>query len=162
MSFQQNKTAIVDLQFVHGNNFQLYAKELVILKADSISPEYYLFRSPYSLNELGGKSTWQNEFNFKNINGLKWEDGHIPYMELGNILDNLKDFTIVVKGQQKLKFLSKFLKEASIINLDTKCSLKAMKSYIHNCPTHDGDFERCAVNNVFKILIFMEKQELFQ
>lgn len=162
MQFSQHETVIVDLQFVHGNNFQLYVKELSILKTNSIIPEHYLFKPPYSVNELNEKAVWQNHFNFNNINGLKWGDGFVDYMELGNIFLNLKDLTIIVKGRQKADFLSKYLKESTIINLDTKCSLNTLKDYIHNCTIHDANYKRCAINNVFKILMFMEKQDLFE
>lgn len=162
MAFNQNKTVVVDLQFVHGNNNECYVKELAFMMADSVTPSYAIFKPPYSEYELNDSAVWQTKFDYNYIHALKWTDGAVEYMQLGDILQSLKDFTIVVKGFQKAEFLRRFLKSSTIINLDTKVGLNRMKNYKHNCPTHSPMYKRCAVHNVFKIFIFMEIAELFK
>jgi hypothetical protein len=162
MSFKAEETVIVDLQFVYGNNFNRHVKELAIMKADSVTPSYYLFQPPYPLDELNDRAKRHENFIFENINGLSWMSGNTAYNNVQVILQEIKDYVIIVKGQQKMKYLSKFLGESNIINLDTKSSLISMKHYNHGCPTHPFDYRRCVLGNVFKILIFMEKENLLK
>lgn len=161
MSFQQSETVIVDVQFVAGNNYQLFAKELVILDCDSIIPLYYLFKPPYSVHELNDRAKRHCEFVCDNINNLRWDDGYIAYNDIKIILQQISNKTIIVKGEQKMVWLQKFLKDSTIVNLDTTVGLNSLKSYRHSCPTHKADYKRCAVNNVFKLLVFMEKTNQF-
>lgn len=162
MSYSQDLTVVVDIQFVAGNYGQLFAKEVVFLFTNSITPTYHLFKCPYSENELDAKAINQNKYTYNNINGLNWSDGSIEYNNMSQIFNGIKDFTIIVKGRQKQDFVKKFLVDSEIIDLDTGCSLKTMRNYSHSCPIHNHFYERCAINNVFKLLIFMEKQNLFK
>lgn len=160
MSFNRENSVVVDIQFVHGNNNECYVKELAFMMCNSITPIYTIFKPPYSQNELNDTAVWQTNFDYNNIHGLKWTDGVVDYTRLSDILQTLKDFTIIVKGFQKAEFLKKFLKSSTIINLDTKVGLGRLKNYRHNCPTHPPIYVRCAINNVFKIFIFMEVEYL--
>lgn len=162
MSLNREKTVVVDLQFVHGNNNESYVKELALMMCDSITPSYTIFKPPYSYNELNDSAVWQTNFDYNNIHGLKWTDGSVEYIQLGDILQTLKDFTIIVKGFQKAEFIKRFLKSTHILNLDTKVGLGRLKNYRHNCPTHSPMYVRCAINNVFKVFIFMEMECLFK
>lgn len=161
MSSDQDKTVIIDIQFVTGNYNQVFAKEVVILFANSISPDQYLFKNPYSYLELNEKAIKQCRFVHDNINGLNWSDGHIEYTQLKDILENIKDFTIIVKGIQKQQFIKKFLSCSNILDLNIGCSLKKLKKFQHNCEIHDPNYERCAINNVFKILFYLERNNFF-
>lgn len=162
MSFNREKSVVVDLQFVHGNNNECYVKELAFMMCNSITPSYHIFKPPYSHNELKDSAIWQTNFEYINIHGLKWDDGFVEYTRLGDILQTLKDFTIIVKGFQKAEFLKRFLKSTTIISQDTKVGLGRLINYTHNCPTHSPMYTRCAINNVFKIFIFMHVECLFE
>lgn len=160
MSIEQNISVIVDIQFISGNFNQMFPKELVFLFSNSISPTQYLLKSPYSYLELNRKSLRQCKFLHDKINGLKWSDGEIEYTELNNILQTISNFTIIVKGWQKKHFLRKFLPNTKIVDLNVGCSLRNLKNFHHNCQIHQPNYIRCGVNNVFKILFYMEKYNI--
>lgn len=162
MTYKQARTVIVDIQFVVGNGSQYFAKEVVILFANSVFPKIFLLKSPYPFCELEQRAKNQCSFLYNKINGLKWTDGYIEYNRVTEILQQIKDFVIVVKGNDKKNFISKYIPFASIIDLDIGCSLKNLKNYDQNCIIHKSYFQRCGVNNVFKLLIFMEKHNLFK
>lgn len=161
MSFEQNKSVIVDIQYLPGNFNQIFAKEVVFLFANSTSPIQFLFQSPYSVLELDRRSFWQCKFLYENINGLKWTDGEIEYSKLNHILQTIANYTIIVRGNQKKNFLKKFLPKSKIIDIDMGSSLKNFKNFSHNCQIHNSHYKRCGVNIVFKILFFMEKYNKF-
>lgn len=160
MLFQRSDVVFVDIQNVQGNNGQVFAKELAYMFANSIIPIQFLFKPPYAFEELNEIAINQDKFLYQNITRLQWIDGNIEYTQLPNILNNIREFIIVVKGEQKKKFLEKFLRNSNIINLDVGCGLNSLRNYSHNCQIHEPAFHRCAILNVFKLLIFMEKNSM--
>lgn len=160
MTYQRSEVVFVDIQSVVGNNRQMFAKELVYMFANSIVPIQYIMKPPYTYQELNQNAVNQNEYSYKNITKLTWDDGDIDYLQLPYILNNIQDFIIIVKGEQKRKFLQQFLQNTVIIDLDVNTSLNSLRNYFHNCPVHDSSFHRCAILNVFKLLFFMEKNTM--
>lgn len=161
MSYKRSKTVIVDLQFVVGNEKTYHLKELVILKGNSTSRKHYLFKPPFPECELNTKTQWQNNYNYQNINKLSWSQGYVAYDFVPRAIAELEDYkTIIVKGEQKKLYLEQYLPSAEIIDLDIGCSLDTLPVYDHDCPVHESSFPRCAVANVFKILLYMHKNDL--
>lgn len=158
MKYQRSQIVFVDIQSVVGNNGQLFVKELVYMFANSISPMQYILKPPYAYEELNDFAVNQEEHVYQNINKLRWNDGNIDYLQLPQILYNIQEFIIVVKGNQKKKFLEKYL--SNVVDLDVKTSLKTLRSYFHGCQIHEPSFHRCAILNVFKLLFFMEKNTM--
>lgn len=91
-------TTLVDFLFHHGNNKQIFVKELAILDCDSLVPEHYHFMRPYCAPEM-------------EVNGLPWSEGNIPYSNLEGILKALagRGKVLLVQSVEKQKFLNKFL-----------------------------------------------------
>lgn len=160
MTYQRSEVVFVDIQNVTGNNRQIFVKELVYMFANSIVPIQYIMKPPYTYEELNKFAVNQNEYAYENITKLRWGDGNVEYLQLPNILNNIRDFIIIVKGEQKKKFLEQFLQNTVIIDLDVNTSLNSLRNYFHNCQVHDSSFHRCAILNVFKLLFFMEKNTM--
>lgn len=161
MSLDIQKTVLVDLQFVCGNFNHQYVKELVLLFADSTTPIHHHFKAPYHQDHLNKKIIMQNAFNKLHINGLDWNSGDMDYAMLTYILQTMENYTIVVKGAEKAAFLGQYLSANNIINIQTNRSLKNMVDRYHNCPIHHKGFQRCGINNVFKIMFFMVTNKMF-
>lgn len=161
MSLHIQKTVIIDLQFVCGNFNQKYVKELVLLFADSITPIHHHFKAPYNQEQLNKKTLRQNAFIKLHINGLDWNSGDTDYSMLVYILQTVENFNIVVKGAEKAAFLSQYLSAKNIINIQTNRPLKNMVDRYYICPIHHRGFQRCGINNVFKIMFFIVANKMF-
>jgi hypothetical protein len=160
MVYIANKTVLLDIQFVTGNNNQQFVKELSYVYGDSTVPKQYMFRPPYHSDEFDQKTIDQNKFNELKVNGLNWDTGTFNYLYLREALQPLQDNTIIVKGIQKKKFLEMYLNRSEIIDLDIGCSLSHFKNYETSCVYHPRKYARCAINYVMKLLFFMEKNNL--
>ena len=151
---------LVDIQFCHGNNEDMFAKELSFMSGNSIIPNYFLFKPPFDIRELTRKGRKKNLFCQKYINGLTWNEGDVDYCNVSDTISPLNRYKyIFVFGKAKKDFLSKYL-ESTIINLENLASLRNFFNYTTGCPTHTDLRYKCAVNNVYKIFVFIEKNYL--
>lgn len=160
MVYHRGSVVFVDIQYVRGNNNQIFPKELVVLYANSLCPGQFLFKPPFPVNELTNYAVKQNNYCASTINGLNWSDGVAPYSEVENVLNTLKNFIIIVKGYEKQCFIQQYLKNSVIINFENCGSLKNLRNFVHNCYFHDGNYTHCAVLNVYKLLMHFEKESL--
>lgn len=152
-----SSAVVLDIQFVVGNKQQYFAKELAILQNGRLTPDVYYLKPPYPLEELDAKAKWQNEFTCRNINGLDWDVGDLDYNELKNVLSSLTGRTIYVKGEQKEKFIQKYLPQSTaVINLDIP-RLKNLQQFKVPCKIHTEEQfpARCAVQNCTNIYLYM-------
>lgn len=162
MTFIRCNTILIDLQFINGNNKQLFVKELSYMLPDTANVEHFIFKPPYPEQELNDSTKHQLNYCYNNINGFKWNDGITDYLELFSILNDFKDYDIVVKGLQKKKFLEKYLPNTPIFNLDMKKSINQFYNYKTKCQIHEkNDIKRCGISNVLRIFVYMEKSEQF-
>lgn len=155
---ERNKVILLDFQFVFGNNEQIFIKELAFMNGGSVVPNYYLFKSPYHFKELDKAALRKYYYCKKYVNGLDWKTGCIEYLNVADILSPLNNATIIVVGKAKKEFLEKFL-SSNIINIELNTSLCKLPNYFANCPIHRNFDYRCVLNNVFKILYYLEKNE---
>lgn len=155
MNHHNKSAAVVDMQFVVGNNAQLFVKEIVILPCGSFIPEQYYLKPPYPREELNVKAVRQENYNARYINGLRWDGGNIEYNQLAKILLPLETSKIYVKGEEKAKFLRKYLPGVEIIDLNIP-KLSSLDSYKIKCNIHaEGSKLRCAMQNCFNIYMHL-------
>lgn len=161
MQYKRNKTILLDLQFINGNNKQLFAKEISYMQPDIVDVQHFVLKPPYSEQELDDTTKAQIKFCYKYINGFYWEDGAVDYLELCSILNDIKDFDIIVKGIEKKRFLEKYLPNTKIFDLDMKKSLSQFLNYKTKCYIHEHqNLNRCAIANVMRLFVFLEKNDL--
>lgn len=154
--FPRNKTVFIDVQFNIDMNGHNFIKEMAILKMDETFAKHYLVKPPHAFDLLQQNIMSQNFFNLKRINGLDWNCGDVNASEIAKSLSAYSNFTIVVKGLEKKLELEKYLTFTEIVDLGPGFSLKHLPDYIHHCPHHNSKFQRCAINNVFKIRRYVE------
>lgn len=152
----RNSSVLVDFQYLLGNNKQVFVKELAFMKAGTVIPNFYHFKPPYHIKELDNDTLRQQSIHRQNINGLDWSEGEIPYTSLGEILLPLNKFaTVIVRGEIKRKFLTKYL-STNIIDVDIGKSLALYPNFYTNCRIHKNIPLRCALNNLFKLFVILE------
>lgn len=148
---------IIDIQFVIGNDKDYFIKELAILNFESPVAENYIFKSKFHYSKLNSQARFQDFYNYRNVNGLRWKDGTLKYEKLFGILQKLTDKVLIVKGAEKKQTLHSFLPTTKIIDLEMYKNLESCStnSEIY-CNLHKQRLKlRCAFNNVFKIKEYM-------
>lgn len=160
--YSYTDTVIIDVQFLLGKNKEFIIKELAILPVTHPTALYFLFKPPYPFFKLGKRTQFQNLYNCRYINGLDWYCGSVDYTAIKELLMPYQDCTIIVKGHEKKVALMNYLTSANIIDLigEDFC-LEYQQDYVHNCPYHNTGFQRCAINNTYKIRRYMEQKNLF-
>lgn len=155
----RSSVVFVDFQYCYGNQETIYIKELAFMGGASVVPTYYLFRPPFGTKELDKEIQDKNLYCKAAVHGINWNDGVIDYCSVGNILSPLNEFEyIFVVGFEKKKFLRKYL-QTNIISIEMYAGLHNLPNYFTNCPFHRDLQFKCALNNLFKIFIFMEKYD---
>lgn len=161
VTIDKSDIALVDLQFCNGNDKTLYVKELAYMLGVSVIPTHHIFKPPFSIRRLTKQAIKQNIYNKTYIHNLDWTDGEVDYNRVDDILQPLAEHKyIFVFGKNKKEFLLQHL-NLNVINLENKISFKKLKNYITSCPVHDGNYMnfKCSLNNIFKLFIFLEKND---
>lgn len=154
---ENSEIALIDFQCCNGNNNAIYIKELALMTGGSVVPNYFLFKPPFDRRELSKQAQKQNDYCRKFIHGLDWLDGELEYTSLGDILSPLNSYKyIFVFGKNKKDFLTKYVKSSIIINLEKETSFKNLKNYFTGCLMHSDMRYKCALNNLFKLFVFIE------
>lgn len=161
--YKRIDTVILDIQFLLGKDRNYIAKEISILHADGMTPKHFLIKPPYSLNVLDSKIRRQNDYNLRNINGLCWNSGNEDFLYVKCLLSTfLKSKIVIVKGCEKKTFMMKHFPSLIIKDIGEVFKLDKQMDYTHNCSFHHHlKSKRCAINNVFKIHSWIEKEGLF-
>lgn len=159
MKYQREKTILIDFQYLLGNNNQLFPKEMTIMQADTFIINYFLFKAPYPEEELSDDIKTQNHYSFQKINFLDWNEGDTSYNKIKEILEPYSDenYTVLVKGYEKKKFLEKYLDNVCLINMPGR--LQDYTKYRHGCPVHSSVANRCAVLHIINMFMFLEKTD---
>jgi hypothetical protein len=146
---------VVDLQGFKRpfNDFTL--KELAVIAVDQeAQPSTLLFKPPYVWEELPVRYKSENAWVERNLHGLSWNSGDIPYKDIKLILSTLlhKVQKIYVKGLEKKNWLLNILQDVQIDDLlDFGCpSLETLNkvSKTINCTHHSIPSSNCSANNV--------------
>lgn len=159
LNIHRASVALVDFQYCYGNQETIYIKELAIMGGASVVPIYYLFRPPFDQRELDKNIQDKNSYCKAAVHGINWNDGIFDYCSVGQILSTLNEYQyIFVVGYEKKKFLNKYL-NTNIITLELFTGLHNLPNYFTNCPFHRNLEFKCALNNLFKIFVFIEKYD---
>lgn len=157
--YNRHNTLLLDFQYLRGNGNQIFIKELGYMFTNSIVPEYFLFKPPYDEAELTKRTKSQNDFNYQYINGLSWNSGYLDYNNLRKVLKFDDTLLVLVKGYEKKRFLEKYISNVKAIEMPGR--LTSYDSFLHNCPTHPLSYNRCVLNHLFQMLIYLEKNNKF-
>ena len=139
---------VIDFQGFQLSPHSYVVKELAFYDVYRGYHNIWSFQPPHSWDELSSRKQRTYAWVIRNIHGIPWESGRLPYNTFRCVLTSLLASydTIYVQGLEKAKFLEKF-SPAVIINLDDldcpkidKLPISAMK-----CPFHAPQFHYCAL-----------------
>lgn len=149
-----NNTIILDLQGFKNRNNEFIVKELVIATLEHT--QTFLIKPPYpysSLTDEERRNIWWIEKN----RGYRWSEGFIDYKEFHRIIKTfLEDKKIIVKGEEKVKWVQELCGHNSVLdisckgvpNLNKLSELYCKDLFLFNCFIHK---KYCALRNVLCI-----------
>lgn len=148
-------TIFVDLQGFKDINNKFIVKELVI--ATQQHTEIYLVKPPYSFSALSVEEKRHVRWIERN-RGYRWSEGIIDYREFHRIIKpHLKDKKIVVKGEEKIRWVKEISDHENITDIGDKNipNLKNLHELysndnFNNCLSHKS-VKCCALKNVLCI-----------
>lgn len=155
--------AFCDLQMLRGADGRLVVKEFSVFNAEKDSSRTVIFKAPYSSDVLPEDVRKTNRVIFNHINGLKWENGTVPYDKYPDVIRQMAaSFQyLYVKGEEKRELLRLILPNTIVINIERLgCpKLKTLPQYVvpfHG--TEHGVFPSlsCACVNACKIGMWYE------
>ncbi|KMQ81846.1 hypothetical protein RF55_25011 [Lasius niger] len=139
-------SAVLDFQGFQLSPESFIVKELEFYDIENGYHGRWSFQPPHAWEELPPKKKSTYSWVIRNIHGMSWTSGDLPYTALRSILTTLFAVhkTLYVKGLQKTKFLQK-LTDFSIVNLDEMDCPKLPMPKV-SCPHHTTDEFSCALS----------------
>lgn len=111
--------AIVDLQGFKNKNNDFIVKEICVYMNKSFFHESV--KSPQSFHSLDHETRIQARWLFRNFHGLLWDEGNIALRDVINLIGPyLSNKTILVKGEEKIKWIKYLLKNDDLIVLNAE------------------------------------------
>lgn len=142
---------VIDFQGFQLAPHSFVVKELAFYDIHHDYHGRWSFQPPYAWEKLSARKQKTYTWIIRNVHGMSWESGDLPYTALRRILMFLFEAydTIYVKGLEKVKFLQK-LSPSNITNLnDMKCpKIQNLRIPTVKCPFHKPQFHYCALNKV--------------
>src|SRR5437868_8799489 len=109
---------IVDVECFYGKDGELVIKELAIVNPVTNQTQSYIFNSPYEWETIPEKFKGTNRWLTRNFHRMQWEEGHIPYAKLPQILIwDTMGCNIYAKGLEKVKMLATIVGR-EVLNLE--------------------------------------------
>lgn len=154
----EKPTCIIEFQAFRGNADEFIVKELVVLDVVKYIMYTFLFKPPHSFNKLDTKAKITNKWMSKHLHRIKWNEGHVDYESLNNILYYFcsKFDTIYTRGSEKCKWLQMYTRSRVYdITVDKgydvrHCRLCECVNDKRHAKTH------CAMRNAFRLAAFLE------
>lgn len=144
----------VDVQGFKDCNNQFIVKELAISTQNFT--QVFLIKPPYPYTTLSAEEK-KNVRWIERQRGIKWGQGHIDYREFHRIIAPiLQNRIVIMKGQEKKKWLHELCDNCVLINVEDKGCPNFLKLYEmystcsndFNCFSHNN---YCALKNVICI-----------
>lgn len=145
---------VIDVQGFKKAHNEFIFKELAIVPVgEDVQPTVHLFEPPHDWNFLERRYKCENSWLTKNYHGIAWEDGDIPYEELGGILQSCTKGVgkVYVKGIDKQKWLDPYI--TNILNIETlECPSLTKLQHVNDqiCSNHNRKIcynSHCALRN---------------
>lgn len=133
----------IDVQGFTGANNTFVVKEFAILK-NKYELHHFIFKPPYPWSVLSGIDQRQALEN-KSCHGFNWNDGYIPYSELGNsVRPHFKTDTAFIVKNKSVQVILKKLFDLNTAYLGEPYT----HSHQRRCAYH---FAVCAMETVFSM-----------
>lgn len=151
--FNDNNSCVIEFQAFRGNNNKYIVKELVILDIKSGVTNYFLFKPPFSCQELNGKSVRTNNWLSKYFHHISWHEGFTDYRELQHILVQYckKYKQVFTSGLEKCELLSLYApSEVTIYNICRQRE-RNITGICIGVISNKHTFSNCAMSNAYAL-----------
>lgn len=151
-------SAVIDFQGYRTASNSLIVKELSVVSLDYGSSWHWFIKPPQDVNqdvEYLKTNLWVK----KNIHGLEWNIGDIPYEDLKPILQDVTaDFdTLWGKGLEKCNLIEELIGRAVYDLHDFDCpNLKQLKNDKPTCDFHINSSFVCSLNQAYRLAAWMK------
>ena len=155
---------IVNVQSFKVHNKEWAPKELAILPLNNPKKaQQYIFKPPFSIEELPSWICQENDWLERNHLRIRWDDGTVPFSQLRYILRHHLNGakTVYVKGMEKAKWLSRYVKNVQELEETMQCpALAKLKSWNSSvCDYHGATLSSaCALQNVTVLAQFVKRK----
>ena len=107
------------LAFDQAGDDDLIVKELAVVNPDVNTAHTWIFKQPFSSEDLPLTLQLDNEYLSTNIYGLQWSEGDVAYDNLQQVLVNYTKHidVLYVHGRHRQQFLERLLGR-SVLNLE--------------------------------------------
>jgi len=150
--------AIVDIVAFVSPKAKFIVKELTIVDIHTASVSWFLFRPPSAAKDCEAASTQENAWLTNHFHGLHWDEGHISYEKLKDILAaHLDSYDIVyVKGREKGDFIRERTRATVVDLTNLGCpSLRRPKLWAltprYTCMRHRDTSYVCSRDQALKL-----------
>lgn len=151
---------VIDFQGFQLAPHSFVVKELAFYDIHHDYHGRWSFQPPHSWEKLSLRKQKSYAWVTRNIHGMSWQSGDLPYIALSRLLIFLFTSyeTIYVKGLEKAKFLQKFC-QLNIIDLnDMRCpKIQNLQIPAVKCTFHTPKSHYCALNKVAAFASFVSK-----
>lgn len=157
-------SVVIEFEGFQVNTNDFVVKELAFYSVDFGYHGLWSFLPPHSWEQLSPKERKTFAWLTRNLHGLRWDSGDLPFSYLEPILSSLfiSYETIYSKGLEKVKFLE-YLSGQKIFNLDDFNCPKI--SFFHTstvkCPNHKTHFKHCALTKAFTYGEYIKERKKF-
>ena len=148
---------VIDFSFLEGRDGELVVKELAFAYSQTKRLSSFLFKSPYTWEEL---PTFNAKINSAIDHGCNWNDGDIMYSELENILHRESSSAVAIYcfGAQKATFISTILQRTVINIVQLGCPQLAELAFSSVCYTFPCHWRSkyCAMRSAYAVARWLE------
>lgn len=148
---------VIDFSFLEGRDGELVVKELAFAYSQTKRLSSFLFKSPYTWEEL---PTFNAKINSAIDHGCNWNDGDIMYSELENILHRESSSAVAIYcfGAQKATFISTILQRTVINIVQLGCPQLAELAFSSVCCTFPCHWRSkyCAMRSAYAVARWLE------
>lgn len=163
MSFDFNKTMIIDSKFLYGKNNQLFIKEISFYTATCV--QTFHVKCPKTREPVEDHIVQTNRYLTCNLGTPPWRFGDVTLGRLKVIVSQFitrKAEYFICKGKEKSQVLQRLL-NITIQDLE-EYNMPSLKSLPENnvyCYYHDIG-TRCSLNDCVKLYLFLTTHVLIQ
>ena len=133
------------------------AKELTIIYANA-EYSHYIFEKPDNI-VLSPQDEKTVRYTTRHLNTLSYEDGDIPYNQLGPILGKLKDFTIYTYSLVASNLIQNFLPTTVVINTQDLGQKLPKHLPDPNCFRLHQNYRYCAKAKAAEVKDFIQNEQ---
>jgi len=157
-----SEVVVVEIECLRGIDSKLVIRELAVAHRDCV--ECYQFLPPQQKEPPEARI--HNSWIKRNLNGLSWSMGYIPYEYLPIILRRIsrRFDKIYIKGLEKKTMLSNILGSSNqIIDLDSISApkYKDLKQELSaKCVFHFGNNKQCALDKSLKFYMWLLRKKI--